>query len=63
MSDKVKVIAKSRLFIKETGAYIKPGELVELEKEKVEKLLSIGAVEPAPAFSKSNKPAEPSAKE
>ncbi len=63
MNEKVKVIAKSRLFIKATGEYVKAGDPVEIEKEKVEKLLSINAIELAPAVSKSNKPAEPSAKE
>ncbi len=63
MNEKVKVIAKTRLFIKATSEYVKAGELVEIDKEKAEKLLSIGAVEPAPAISKSNKPAELPAKE
>lgn len=63
MSEKIKVIAKTRLFVLETGEYVEPGEPVELSKEKVDKLFSIGAVEPAPAFSKSNKPAESPAKE
>lgn len=48
MSDKVKVIAKERLFVKDTGEYIEVGQPVELDKAKVEILLGKGMVELAP---------------
>lgn len=45
MSDKIKVIAKQRLFVQATGEYIEPGQPVELDREKVDILLAKGMVE------------------
>ena len=45
MSDKIKVIAKERLFVQATGEYIEAGQPVELEREKVDILLAKGMVE------------------
>lgn len=59
MSDKIKVIAKERLFVTETGEYVEVGQPVELPKEKVDILLAKGMVEMAPATSnKINKGAD-----
>lgn len=63
MSEKIKVIAKTRLFVLETGDYVEVGETVELSKEKVEKLISLGSVDYAPAASKPIKNADSPAKE
>ena len=63
MSEKIKVVAKSRLFVLESGKYIEVGETVDLSKEKVEKLISSGSVEYASASSKSIKNADSPAKE
>ena len=49
MSDKVKVIAKERLFVTDSGEYIEVGQAVELDKAKAEILLGKGMVEAAPA--------------
>lgn len=49
MSDKIKVIAKERLFVQNTGEYIEVGQAVELEREKVDILLAKDMVE-MPSF-------------
>lgn len=58
MSEKLKVIAKERLFVQTTGEYVEVGQSVELEKEKVDILLPRGAVEIAPAFTNKSKLAD-----
>lgn len=49
MSDKIRVIAKERLYVKDTGEYIEVGQPVDLDKAKVDILIKKGMVEPAPA--------------